>query len=55
MFQLIPKCEEHLKSCLEDEQEISFMKLTKLIDSMESQIVSLLEANEALKPKVHID
>jgi hypothetical protein len=51
-YRLVVVSEAHLPNCLEEEEEICFMKLTKLIDSMEDPIVKLLEANGELKPKV---
>ena len=51
---MIPECEEHMKDCLEDEQEITFLKLTKLIDCMEGSIRDLLSKNGDLKPKVFL-
>ena len=38
LFRVITECDEHLKDCYEDEQEITFLKLTKLIDVMEEPI-----------------
>ena len=50
---MIIESEEHRKDCLEDEQEITFLKLTKLIDYMEGPIRELLSKNGDLKPKVN--
>jgi hypothetical protein len=41
-YKLQMKSESHLNACLEDEEEIAFMKLTKTIDNMEEPIIKLL-------------
>jgi hypothetical protein len=46
--------QEHLKGCLEEEQEITFLRLTKLIDSQEEAIKGVLLKNGELKPTVLI-
>lgn len=54
LYKLMVVCGEHNKECIEGEEEVAFMRLTKLIDGMERPIVALLNANPELKPKVAI-
>lgn len=42
MYKLVSECTQHLPTCLEGDEELAYMKLTKLIDSMEDRIRELL-------------
>jgi hypothetical protein len=54
LYKLTVLCGEHHKECIEGDEEVAFMRLTKIIDGMERPIISLLTDNPELKPKVYI-
>jgi hypothetical protein len=54
LYKLTVLCGEHQKECIEGDEEVAFMRLTKIIDGMERPIISLLTDNPELKPKVYI-
>jgi hypothetical protein len=55
LYKLIVVCGEHQKECIEGEEEVAFMRLTKVIDGMEQPIIDMLAKNGELKPKVGLD
>lgn len=54
LYKLTVLCGEHQKECIEGDEEVAFMRLTKIIDGMERPIIALLTDNPELKPKVYI-
>lgn len=52
LYKMVSECDAHVKGCIESEEEIAFMRLTKTIDDLEPAIAALLAEDSELKPKV---
>ena len=42
LYRLLVRCDQHLRGCLEEEEEVNFIRMTRRIDSMEEAIAGLL-------------